>query len=64
MQEPEHRHGRFISWKFLPIIGQYVVQLLDGELEESLVRRWAWDRSEEDGVQDKIKPRRELKDLM
>src|SRR6266487_6399292 len=36
--------GSFHSWKFMPTIGKYVVQMLDGTLDEEKVRRWAWDR--------------------
>ncbi|KAI0487513.1 sarcosine oxidase [Xylaria cf. heliscus] len=36
--------GSFHGWKFLPVIGQYVVQMLDGTLEPELKRKWAWDR--------------------
>lgn len=56
--------GSFHGWKFLPIIGDYIVQLLEGKLEEDLVKRWAWDRPQEGGAHQKVKPRRELKDLL
>ncbi|KAI8965334.1 sarcosine oxidase [Daldinia sp. FL1419] len=36
--------GSFHGYKFLPIIGKYVVQMLRGELSEEHTRRWAWDR--------------------
>ncbi|KAI0438070.1 sarcosine oxidase [Xylaria telfairii] len=36
--------GSFHGFKFLPVIGQYVVQMLDGTLEPELKRKWAWDR--------------------
>ncbi|KAI1656413.1 sarcosine oxidase [Daldinia decipiens] len=36
--------GSFHGYKFLPIIGKYVVQMLHGELSEEHARRWAWDR--------------------
>ena len=56
--------GSFHGWKFLPILGQYVVKLLDGELEDDLVKRWAWDRPQKGSAHEKVKPRRELRDLM
>lgn len=56
--------GSFHGWKFLPIIGKYVVQMLDDELEESYLRRFAWDRDQTGSVHEKIVPQRELKDLM
>ncbi|PQE22930.1 FAD dependent oxidoreductase protein [Rutstroemia sp. NJR-2017a BBW] len=55
--------GSFHGWKFLPIIGEYVVKLLDGTLEEDLVRKWAWDREQHGSAHEKIVPKRELKDL-
>ncbi|KAI0547512.1 sarcosine oxidase [Xylaria curta] len=36
--------GSFHGWKFLPVIGDYVVQMLDDTLEPELKRKWAWDR--------------------
>ncbi|KAI0458196.1 sarcosine oxidase [Xylaria acuta] len=36
--------GSFHGWKFLPVIGQYVVQMLEGTLEPELKRKWAWDK--------------------
>ncbi|KAI8632714.1 sarcosine oxidase [Xylariaceae sp. FL1651] len=36
--------GSFHGWKFLPVIGRYVIQMLEGTLEPDLERRWAWDR--------------------
>ncbi|EFQ34271.1 FAD dependent oxidoreductase [Colletotrichum graminicola] len=36
--------GSFHGWKFLPILGKYVVQMLDGSLEETLAKKWSWDR--------------------
>ncbi|KAF9874918.1 sarcosine oxidase [Colletotrichum karsti] len=36
--------GSFHGWKFLPVLGKYVVQLLQGSLDEKLARKWAWDK--------------------
>ncbi|KAI5866133.1 sarcosine oxidase [Durotheca rogersii] len=36
--------GSFHAFKFLPIIGKYVVQMIEGTLPEEYARRWAWDR--------------------
>jgi sarcosine oxidase/L-pipecolate oxidase len=38
--------GSFHGWKFLPVIGKYIVQMLEGELEEDVARRWHWDEAE------------------
>ncbi len=56
--------GSFHGWKFLPIIGKYVVQSLDGELEKELMERWAWDREQKGSAHETVMPRRELKDLL
>ncbi|KAL8849899.1 MAG: hypothetical protein Q9221_005165 [Calogaya cf. arnoldii] len=36
--------GSFHGWKFLPIVGEYVVQMLQGRLGEEMAQRWSWDR--------------------
>lgn len=56
--------GSFHGWKFLPIIGKYVVQLLDGTLENELRLRWAWNREQKGSAHEKIVPKRELRDLL
>ncbi|TGO38579.1 hypothetical protein BHYA_0072g00420 [Botrytis hyacinthi] len=56
--------GSFHGWKFLPIIGDYVVQMLDNKLDANLLSRWAWDRDQKGSVHKKFVPKRELKDLI
>jgi sarcosine oxidase/L-pipecolate oxidase len=56
--------GSFHGWKFLPIIGKYVAQMLDKTLEQDLVRRWAWDREQTGTAHEKLIPQRELRDLL
>ncbi|OHX01258.1 sarcosine oxidase [Colletotrichum incanum] len=36
--------GSFHGWKFFPVIGKYVVQMLHGELEPKYAEIWGWDR--------------------
>lgn len=55
--------GSFHGWKFLPIIGRYVVQMLDEQLDVSIRRRWAWDREQTGSAHEKVVPKRELQDL-
>ncbi|CAJ2504204.1 Uu.00g115980.m01.CDS01 [Anthostomella pinea] len=55
--------GSFHGWKFFPVIGDYVVRMLEGELEADLVERWAWDRALPDPRGNVVWPRKELKDL-
>ena len=28
----------------MPVIGEYIVRMLNGTLESSLAKRWAWDQ--------------------
>jgi len=37
--------GSFHGWKFLPVLGKYVVQLLQGSLDEKWAKKWAWDKA-------------------
>jgi sarcosine oxidase / L-pipecolate oxidase len=56
--------GSFHSWKFLPILGEYVVALLQGKLDAALQKRWAWDRDQEGGSHQHLTPKRDWKDLV
>lgn len=51
------------GWKFLPIIGQYVVEMLKGELNEEMTRRWGWDRTFKGYPKNVLLAERELRDL-
>lgn len=55
--------GSFHSWKFMPILGRYVVKMLKGELEPEMARRWAWDRENIGGTIPKYIPKRDIKDV-
>ncbi|KAI1803476.1 sarcosine oxidase [Daldinia bambusicola] len=55
--------GSFHGWKFFPIIGKYVVEMLNGSLEPELQKRWAWDRERPDPLKNQVWPVKELKDL-
>ncbi|KAI1086254.1 FAD dependent oxidoreductase [Rostrohypoxylon terebratum] len=55
--------GSFHGFKFFPIIGSYVVKMLEGTLEPDLAKRWAWDREIPDVTKKRFWPLRELKDL-
>ena len=56
--------GSFHSWKFLPIIGSYVVQMLHGELEPEKAKKWAWDRASAGGAHGTLAPKRDLTDIL
>lgn len=55
--------GSFHSFKFLPIIGKYVVQMLAGELAEEHRLRWDWDRELKSDRGD-YWPRRDWKEVV
>ena len=55
--------GSFHGWKFFPILGKYIVQMLEGDLAADLTARWAWDRDIPDPANSVVWPRHELGDL-
>lgn len=56
--------GNFHGWKFFPVLGKYIVQMLEGELEEELVQKWAWDRERPDASKNPDWPRAEMRSLL
>ena len=55
--------GSFHGWKFLPMIGKYIVRMLDGELGKEHRERWSWDRPLKGPKGHTYQPTREWKDL-
>ncbi|KAF2204246.1 FAD dependent oxidoreductase [Delitschia confertaspora ATCC 74209] len=55
--------GSFHGWKFMPILGKYIVKMMESELEPELEKAWAWDR-EYTGEPADMWPRREMGDLV
>lgn len=58
--------GSFHSWKFLPTIGRYVVNMLDGLSNgDEKDRRWGWKKGPQEGrgAHEKVVPRREYESL-
>ncbi|KAI1196715.1 FAD dependent oxidoreductase [Nemania serpens] len=55
--------GSFHGYKFFPVIGKYVVQMLEGQLSPELTEKWAWDRHRPDHTLSADWPRFEMKDL-
>ncbi|EXV05896.1 FAD dependent oxidoreductase [Metarhizium robertsii] len=41
--------GSFHGWKFLPVIGDYIADMMQGSLETEFADRWAWDKKGGDG---------------
>lgn len=56
--------GNFHGWKFFPVLGKYIVQMLEGDLEEELALKWAWDRERPDPSSNPDWPRAEYKTLL
>jgi glycine/D-amino acid oxidase-like deaminating enzyme len=56
--------GNFHGWKFFPVLGKYITQMLEGSLEQELVDKWAWDRERPDGSDNPDWPRHEMKDFL
>ncbi|KAH7136255.1 FAD dependent oxidoreductase [Dactylonectria macrodidyma] len=55
--------GSFHGWKFFPILGKYVIQMLEDTLEDSLKAKWAWDRDLPATDDNVMWPKKELRDL-
>jgi hypothetical protein len=56
--------GSFHGYKFFPVLGKYITQMLEGELAPELVKRWAWDRQRPDSSQNVEYPNSEMKHLL
>ncbi|VBB84701.1 Putative Sarcosine oxidase [Podospora comata] len=55
--------GSFHGYKFLPIIGKYVVEMLDGTLKPELAKIWAWDKENNGEAHEGMFPTREMADV-
>ncbi|GJC97929.1 FAD dependent oxidoreductase [Colletotrichum higginsianum] len=56
--------GSFHGFKFFPVLGKYVIQMLEDSLSPELKTRWAWDRERPDHLQNPEYPNSELSDLV
>ncbi|KAF1965796.1 FAD dependent oxidoreductase [Bimuria novae-zelandiae CBS 107.79] len=56
--------GSFHGYKFFPVLGKYVVQMLEGELESELKEKWAWDRERPDEKLNPEFPRWEMREIL
>ncbi|UQC75729.1 uncharacterized protein CLUP02_17237 [Colletotrichum lupini] len=56
--------GSFHGFKFFPVLGKYVIQMLEDSLSPELKTRWAWDRERPDHLQNPEYPNSELTDLV
>ncbi|KAH7399721.1 FAD dependent oxidoreductase [Cadophora sp. MPI-SDFR-AT-0126] len=55
--------GSFHGWKFFPVLGKYVIQMLEGSMSPELAEKWAWNRERPDPSLNADWPRAEMKDL-
>ncbi|KHN98355.1 sarcosine oxidase [Metarhizium album ARSEF 1941] len=56
--------GSFHGYKFFPVIGRYVVDMLEDTLPARLASKWAWDRERPDPSANPDWPSCEMKDLL
>jgi glycine/D-amino acid oxidase-like deaminating enzyme len=56
--------GSFHGYKFFPVLGKYITQMLNGELEDELREKWSWDRVRPGPEENPDWPRWEMRDLM
>ncbi len=56
--------GSFHGYKFFPVLGKYVVQMLEGGLSSELQAKWAWDRQRPDPARNPDWPRVEMKSYL
>jgi hypothetical protein len=56
--------GNFHGWKFFPVLGKYIIEMLEGTLSPELCDKWAWDRERPDPKYFADWPRHEMKDLL
>ncbi|KAI1630449.1 FAD dependent oxidoreductase [Exophiala viscosa] len=56
--------GNFHGFKFFPVLGKYVIQMLEDDLPADLVEKWAWDRERPDPALFADWPRHEMQDLL
>lgn len=56
--------GNFHGWKFFPVIGKYVIQMLEGSLDPNLEGKWAWNRERPDPKFNPDWPRTEMREVL
>ncbi|PKS05447.1 hypothetical protein jhhlp_008823 [Lomentospora prolificans] len=56
--------GSFHGFKFFPVLGKYITQMMEGELSPELAERWAWDRKRPDPSQNVEYPNVEMNRLL
>jgi len=56
--------GNFHGWKFFPVLGKYILQMLEGSLSSELTEKWAWDRSRPHPSVNPDWPRTEMREYL
>jgi glycine/D-amino acid oxidase-like deaminating enzyme len=55
--------GNFHGFKFFPVLGKYIVDMMEGGLSPELANKWAWDRQWPDPCLFADYPRHEMNDF-
>ncbi|KAF3931514.1 hypothetical protein ABW19_dt0206158 [Dactylella cylindrospora] len=55
--------GSYHGFKFLPLVGKYILEIVTGEAEEEIKRRWGWDRNNGGDADEGLPPSKRLSDL-
>lgn len=55
--------GNFHGFKFFPVLGKYVIEMMEGALSPELQNKWAWDRQWPDPSLFADYPRHEMDDF-
>ncbi|EGX45852.1 hypothetical protein AOL_s00117g57 [Orbilia oligospora ATCC 24927] len=55
--------GSYHGFKFLPVIGKYILDIATGDIDEEKRTRWAWDRDNGGDADEGLLPARRLSDL-
>ncbi|KAF2010686.1 FAD dependent oxidoreductase [Aaosphaeria arxii CBS 175.79] len=56
--------GSFHGYKFFPVLGKYITQMLEGTLEPELQAKWGWDAKRPAAETNPDFPRFEMNDLL
>lgn len=48
----------------MPILGKYIVKMMEGTLEPEFAKAWAWDREPNNEPEGDMWPRREMMDIL
>ena len=55
--------GSFHSFKFFSVLGEFVMQALEGEMDLDCEKAWAWYRSKGESAHHALQPTRKMNDI-